>query len=521
MKFMHTKKILAGATSAALAFTVLASGCGKVEKDEDSEKESSSLSIASALSSVTATLENAQKMISGNGDTAYSANMNVEFGAMATTLLGVELQPIDLVSTSKSKNGMFAQELALSYNGTQAVSMNLLFDNAQKTGYVQVPELSKGYIMANESDLNSLIADMGITTADVSGFLADAETTDMTAASAELAESIEKMIPEYVDFILEQLPEGKATDDLNETIGDVKVSLTAKEAELSDSQAIEIAIKVLEKAKTDEDLLALLDNAQVQEIFTEATGSAFDQTAYETQIQSLIDEMTSEKDTATGETITYTVYYDGKDIAGVSLPMDEGTLKCYTYADGNKFATMLSLLADGDTMEYRFSGTENDSKLNAAGTITYSDGTDTTTMNMEIQDLAVLDNGTFTGTVTASANIPAVGEVSMTATSNSTEKKTDLTAELSYSGQSVVKITFTGEETAASDITLPSSDVYSYSDDAQMQAYAETLDLEGLESNLQTLLGADLFGLLFNTSSDLMNDSTSAYAINDDTTIAS
>ena len=114
-------------------------------------------------------------------------------------------------------------------------------------------------------------------------------------------------------------------------------------------------------------------------------------------------------------------------------------------------------------------------------------------MTFEVEDFKVVDEetGAFKGTMRYSMKADEMS-ASVEFVSKSTAKKTDFEITMDVDGENMMTVTFVGEETKATDVTIPSGQVYDISDEAQMEAYGATVDAEGFTKRLQEILGDDL-----------------------------
>jgi hypothetical protein len=85
----------------------------------------------------------------------------------------------------------------------------------------------------------------------------------------------------------------------------------------------------------------------------------------------------------------------------------------------------------------------------------------------------------------------------ITYTFDCTADKTDVSYNATSAGTDLGTFRVTAQETAASDITVPTGTTYKLTDDNDLTAYIDTMDASGWTESLQEILGDDLYNMLF------------------------
>lgn len=83
------------------------------------------------------------------------------------------------------------------------------------------------------------------------------------------------------------------------------------------------------------------------------------------------------------------------------------------------------------------------------------------------------------------------------AESKSTSKKLDISSDITVNGEKYLSVSITGKETKATDVKIPSGNIYDVTDDAQLEAYGATVDTEKFMEDIKDALGDELYNALF------------------------
>lgn len=484
---MKKRRILASVLAALTALTVTA--CGSVDsstKDTNDEKTNvlreDENDVKDAVKKVGDRVEDTGKTISaalsGELDFAYAGTATLTFGEGLTDEIGTALKPITVTAGTKQKGQKTQADISVAYDSGTLVTLNTVADNEAEIVYVKIPELSDAYIAITPDELKNMLGDEfglnedltelgdGITLDGIEDFLADIDFDALYDDFEEYCQLIEDKIPEGTDG-------GRLTGDINGHSYDYEVV----SYDVKGQVVYDIADAVTQKAKDDQLLKDLFAKFGI-------TGDEYDST---------IEEFTAELKSAEQDDLDKTafvldVYKDGDEVYGFNffIPEDNESVKLVTIADDSTLGIDFSATDDGvETASAKGAFTDDNGTVNGSLAIS-AEGTSAL---IEAEDLKA-EGDLFSGKITAA--IDADGENFVgSLVSASTEDKLDITVTADMNGKNLFVLTLNGEETDASDITLPSGTIYNFNED-DLNAYASSCDLEGFLARLEDIFGDGL-----------------------------
>lgn len=522
-----SKRLLALSVSAVLSASVMLTGCGKAEGDADDKPvkaESIGESASAALNTVGNTASNIYDMITGQTDKAYSGQVKLSIGKPLAEELGLDnIKDIIFTSDVKAKNGNIETVFGLTYGKDEIISADMIRDDKTGNVYVGVEQLSPGYLMVSGETLDAYLSEMADDMFDISLDLTGHEGT-VTEENFEFPEisdeEIEEWLKPYEQAIKDNIPKGKDKDKVSGEIDGVKYSLDVKSYTITGRDAANVLIPVLKQLKQDENILSLIEAYGATE--------GLEISDFKDEVDELIDELENGTDADYADTLDFNVYYQDGNIAGISYKEIEDDdwarrergYEMLWYATETEMCGKYEMTSRGDYKDYpedSFSRTNTvtcsakidngatDVALKIEATDSYDDSP--VKMSFVIDDFQIVDedSGAFTGTVTFSYSEDD-HNLTVTMESKSSSSKLDLSADLKIDGEKYLSVSVTGKETKASDVKIPSKNVYDVNDEAQLEAYGATVDTEKFQKNLKDALGDELYNYLFVGSSSSYYD---------------
>lgn len=486
-----SKRVLALTVSVILSSTALLGGCGSVEGDyEDTagEKKTIKENISTVFSSASNAGETITSALSGETDTAYSAELTVDFGKALTKDAGMDLDTITISSDSKIKNGNAQTVIKGKYGKDTLATADIVRDKETGNIYIGIPELSPAYMMVTgdfvEQQANGLL-DQIEGSVDIS--------TDLTVGGEQLMstdnlpeiseEDLDKMFDTYYNIVIGSFSEPVANGTVSGDIDDVEYKFDKKTLTVTNQEIADMLNKLAETAKNDEIILDLIEQYGAAEgVTVEDFQASIDQALGEMQ-NAEVQDASADID----------LYYQDDEISGFAMTMDGMKVEMFCYMTDSELCAAVNMTNSAEEAQ--------DMKMTLSAE---TDGymTDLTAkldmgeegyMTFEVEDFKVVDEetGAFKGTMRYSMKADEMS-ASVEFVSKSTAKKTDFEITMDVDGENMMTVTFVGEETKATDVTIPSGQVYDISDEAQMEAYGATVDAEGFTKRLQEILGDDL-----------------------------
>lgn len=508
---MLKRSILTPVLSGVLAVAVVGSGV-LYYFDRTSDKEAADDTtvegggIAKVSASVGETVQLASKALKGELDFAYNAEAELRLGDVFTQQLGYEFKPIGVSASTKQKGKKTAADMSFKYDSQDLISLNTVVDNEAQVMYISCPQLSDAYLSASADEFAALMEESGIPmdeALDVVTESMDGMSTGAGVASPDqlldaMAEfdydALAADIEEYWSIIVENCPDGVDNGNISGDINGNSYDYSVKTYEVTAQVVYDIADAVVEKAQNDEFLKDMFLSMGMTEADYDEAISSMTPNADGADLSQVVLELD--------------VYYDGDEAVGFETAVDgEMHVKMISISTDEVNAIDMSL-SDGYGAGVFVVGAvnEQDGKVNGSYEVSIS-GEDVAGLTVTMTDLQAQGN-LFSGSMDfdvyfedGSTTIsPAVS-----LTSNSTADKLDLTLSVSESGTEYGSMTLTGEKTDASDITIPSGNIYTL-DDAGIESYMATCNPDELLTNLETALGTELYNEMFGASDSVYDD---------------
>lgn len=519
-----------------LAVSMLFSACGETEakKDNKDEKKENSVSASEYkfnFSGINDMLDYAKNSFSTlgnslNGDinASVSTDLNVKLGKMLTEEFGYDIGEIAISNNAKVKDSVVANDLTLKYNNKSLASLNCIVDS-EGVGYVKIPELSDDYIKANLIDL--IESETGISLEEImpssDTFAIPEEFEKVFEAFDE--EKISELFETYLGIIEKNIPDSSKGEDFTGKINDLEYTYETKEYKIDGKIAFDCVSELLDEVKNDKEIAALW-NEIVDMQKKEAMDSGYYTDAeieeyypsFETSINEYIEEFKKEKDDlySSDDLMIINVFYDGDRVMGFNTEEDGEKLTIAMIDEKTSFGVGLSVVdvSDDEDEDYTYSvntqigftieGEDGKFDGKLAYTSECSDSDNYTSNNsFELTfdtDVEVVDEktGAFKGDINLGMDIDGT-KAGLTISSNSTADKSDVTYTAKYNDEEVITIGIVNVVTDATDITIPSK-AYDFSNETELNEYSQKCDLEGFLTNLQDVLGEELYDAIFNSS---------------------
>lgn len=494
------KKTLAVATSSSL---ILAGGstvfaAGSYQDTEKAALDKISSDIAASWGDYLKDYQKAQTGSTADITLTVEDTGRALLGALAGGSDFSWLQNVSLNSDVTIKDGIESMASALLLNDSQLCNLNIYMDLAGLAEYIQIPEISEGYIKApmTVSDDSDISAETFSTyfnmLSDMSSVLPDSDT-------------LSTLISRYGNLVIDNLTEGSSTEETVSVEG-ISEDCTAYEGQITANNATDMAEQILTTARDDEEIKSLFDS------WTEAgVGSKDQYTEFQTTVDDLIAELSGDSDdtenTDDGSVIYSRVWVNGEDkIIGREFGMGDGVNEqpIFTWkapSDADNSALLLEFQADDSSITFTGSGISSEGLL--TGDYVFAvDGTET--VDIHVDDLetnpekAGYYNGKFTVTVPesatgdstdseeASASNPLAGfsaEITLKCDAATETSALDLT--LITSGAPIATLSITGgygDGTDTPDLSSVSP-AYNAEDDAEMAEYLKSVNLDTLAAN--------------------------------------
>lgn len=492
----RTRKLLKKVIAVAAASSLIAAGgstvmaAGSYQEAETAAYDKFVSGVASSWEEYLASYQTAQK-----GSNA-KITLNVEdtgralLGAMTGGMDFSWLQSISLDTNTSLQQGLEALTAAVLLNDSKLCDLNIYMDFAKMAEYIQIPDISEGYLVAPMESSDVSISDDSMKLyfnllSDLSSVLPDKDT-------------LSTLLERYGQLVISNMEDGASTDETVSVEG-ISEDCTVYEGQLSEASTVKMLEDIAKTAKDDKEIKSLFDS------WTEAGIATDDQ--YQ-EFQTAVDDFLSDfaDEGADDSTLIYSrIWVNNEDkVVGREIGTVDGaeTTPVFTWkapsADGSS-ALLLEVQADGSSLTLTGSGTSSEGLL-TGDYIFAMDGTET--MDIHVADLETKPektgyyNGKFTLTFPAvdtestdsedTTTNPLAGlavEVNLTSDITTETSQIDLT--LTTSGAALATLSISGgygegPETKDGDSLTPA---YSVDDENDAVEYMKTINWDTLAAN--------------------------------------
>ena len=492
----RTRKLLKKVIAVAAASSLIAAGgstvmaAGSYQEAETAAYDKFVSGVASSWEEYLASYQTAQK-----GSNA-KITLNVEdtgralLGAMTGGMDFSWLQSISLDTNTSLQQGLEALTAAVLLNDSKLCDLNIYMDFAKMAEYIQIPDISEGYLVApmESSDVNISDDSMKLyfnLLSDLSSVLPDKDT-------------LSTLLERYGQLVISNMEDGASTDETVSVEG-ISEDCTVYEGQLSEASTVKMLEDIAKTAKDDKEIKSLFDS------WTEAGVATDDQyQEFQTAVDDLLSDSADEE--ADDSALIYSrIWVNNEDkVVGREIGTVDGaeTTPVFTWkapsADGSS-ALLLEVQADDSSLTLTGSGTSSDGLL-TGDYIFAMDGTET--MDIHVADLETKPektgyyNGKFTLTFPSvdtestdsedTTTNPLAGfavEVNLTSDITTETSQIDLT--LTTSGAALATLSISGgygegPETKDGDSLTPA---YSVDDENDAVEYMKTINWDTLAAN--------------------------------------
>ena len=475
----------------------------------DSYKETEKAAFAKAIQEMGADYAQDLAQI-GDGAVKGNAEIKLSLDDGGKAILGM-LTPVDIswledasMDTKVNLNeGTMIETMDVKVNGTKICTIEYYFDTENSEVYMRIPELNEGYIKMNmeqmtqeaEAEMEEEGMDSSFST---SMDLADAMNSYFsTLDNLPEADALTSILTRYSDIIFDNVTDGENPGTQSSAAGDVSQELTVLEGHVTQAEAQPMFQQILDTAKTDEELKGLIES------WTEAMNDP--EYSYDTFLQAIEDlekDLDGEIDESDTSGFVLRAWVDDNgEVVGREVLADDGEQEesLFSYlctTDGDQRGFSFTMGSDEDSVGLYGSGTLSGDVLSGTYTFT-SGGEDAAVIEVADYDTKAVENGIWKGTYTISgapiededgnSYDPFGGMQLIFTTDGKDENNMEWNLTLAANGVSLGALSITGgnegEDLEAVDFASL-TDVYDFSNDADVQKFGEDVNMDTITANL-------------------------------------
>ena len=490
-----------------------------------------------AKENVTKTIENfcqhyAKTLDRGDSienSSSIDLNLSNEGSTLLNTLSSADISWINSANLSMDnslKKDAAAQSANLYINGVKICTINLLMDSKDSSVYINIPEVSDGYVKANLEDISSKNEDNSSTDSlHVNMQAADILENYFTAKETlPSADALQDIFEKYSEIVIDKLPEGDSSKE-TVTAGDVSEEQDIVTTEIDQKAAADIMEAIYSSAKDDSGLKELFDSFSTDDYTYENFIMSLDDMV--TSLKGDYDKSSDTEDIAPPETESIAegepygealedasefilkTYWNGQDIVGSQLAVEtslgeEAVFKYLETSDGDKKGVLFNI-ADSEGISVEGSGTVSDNKLN--GTYTFSSNNkDMMKINITDHDLSLWKDGNLKGTYELTGTTDGSFDgMDVKLSLDRSETKSECRASLSVHGTYLGALTISSENKDS--VIVPDKDsiekIYDFTSESDVNDFTDSMNMDTVMENL------DKAGMPENWLDNLVNGTNS------------
>lgn len=504
----RTRQILKKAVVTAMGASLVVSGSSTVFA-ASSYKETEKTALANVVSELPGAwddyLENYQKSCEGTKGT-FTLTVEDTGRALAGALMGGTdvswLQSITFDSDITIKDGVEAIVGGLLLNDTKLCDLNFYMDLANMVEYIQIPELSDGYISAPIEGTVTTSEGVAENSQEIMSTYMNA-LSDLSSALPD-SETLGTLLDRYGNIIIDHIEEGSSVEE-SVSVDGISEDCTAYEGTVSEKAVTAMAEGILTAAK---------DDAEIKGLFEQWAGASNGEDQYQ-QFEDAVADALDSIGSADGEVSEDPVFSskvwvnaDNK-IVGREFAVIDGaeTTPVFTWkapSDGDTSALLLEITAEDSSLTLTGSGTTSDGLLNG-DYIFAIDGTEAADINVENLETKPEKAGYYNGTLnvtfpvaeadaantdgeSGAASNPLAGfGLVINLKSDASTDSSSIGLTVTTSGAPIATLTISGGYGDGVDIPdLTSLDkTYDGSDDAAMTEYVANINWDTFLANIK------------------------------------
>lgn len=504
----RTRQILKKAVVTAMGASLVVSGSSTVFA-ASSYKETEKTALANVVSKLpeawNSYLENYQKACEGTKST-FTLTVEDTGRALAGALMGGTdvswLQSITFDSDITIKDGVEAIVGGLLLNDTKLCDLNFYMDLANMVEYIQIPELSDGYISAPIEGTVTTSEGVAENSQEIMSTYMNA-LSDLSSALPD-SDTLGTLLDRYGNIIIDNIEDGSSVEE-SVSVDGISEDCTVYEGTVSEKAVTAMAEGILTAAK---------DDADIKGLFEQWAGASDGEDQYQ-QFEDAVADALDSIGSADGEVSEDPVFSskvwvnaDNK-IVGREFAVIDGaeTTPVFTWkapSDGDTSALLLEITAEDSSLTLTGSGTTSDGLLNG-DYIFAIDGTEAADINVENLETKPEKAGYYNGTLNVTfpvaeadaantdgeseaASNPLAGfGIVINLKSDASTDSSSMGLTVTTSGAPIATLTISGGYGDGVDIPdLTSLDkTYDGSDDAAMTEYVANINWDTFLANIK------------------------------------
>lgn len=439
-------------------------------------------------------------------ESTKSATYKLELGSSAKTMLsmiGIDFsgfESAEISSVGQTKDNTTIGQTKILLNGNDAVTANVYADMNAKEYYLQIPELSDAYLNLSSifqtGSKNNPMQDIMLSIGDY----------------IPTSEQIDALYTTYTDLVVDKLTKVEKSTDTLEADG-ISQKCTVLKVTITGKEFYDVAKTFFETLKTDENIKSILEK-----IDKKAEGA----NSYES-FQNAIDDMLADTENSKDKfessegNVVMDVFVDNSgDIVGRTITITSADGETFTIVShrpesGSKFGYEMSITS-GDTtyLAITGNGTRKGGKMSGEFSVSLDESSNPSTaviasmqdiVTIKIDDLDEdkLDEGYLNGTITLQCNaVAALSTYTLEIKASADKKQSNFAMSILCADDNLATISMEITDAKAPSVEKPKDGdtIYDISNESDMEAFGNSVDLEAFLQDIQTKSGIDFSSYL-------------------------
>lgn len=428
-------------------------------------------------------------------DVAVGDSLKPLIGLLSQDLTNLNNASLEI--NSSIKGDVQNVEVTANVNDKKVATLKSTLNSKKETGYIQIPELSKSYLDYSEgvAELNEEMSSYG---ANMSS------TINELKENLPTPDALTEIITTYSDIAINNISDVDKSSKTIEAEG-IKQKCTALTATIDGDYSYDVALEVLE---------TLADDKNIEDIISSMDEDTYDD--FSSEIEDAITELKDNKSSIKDEfenDMELTFYVNSKgEIVGeavyIEVDDEEINISCVMPQKGSKFGYLLSAeIDDSELLSLTGKGTLKNDVMNGKFDLTINEeyledvseyvSSSESIINIEVIDynMKASKEGNFKGTFKLSSDaITMVSGYEAVLDITSDDKEATIAVTICSGSDEWATITLTSGEGNTIKELKPSDDdsIYSVTDEEDITAYAETIDIDSFAKQLSDATGIDI-----------------------------
>lgn len=400
--------------SVLIVFGVMLCGCKGQQEDSNEKDKNSSNGVAASdtLSLIADVYDGFLAALSNPApvNSAVEMDMTMTFGdqilgqmASSSDMDMSWFESVHLDGLVNTKDGLTKAHFGIGVNDTDIIDAELFWDYEKSTAYLGLPDISNKYV---KIPLEQVMGGPLYGSNPLSQY---GDIADKLPSGTEL----EKVLRRYLTLAFNSLKKPEISET-SLSVGTISQQVTKKNYKINKSDLIDVLLVLLNKAKNDKDLAALVTKLgnvvnEINKKNAQDGGCSYEDQdfakMFKEGIPSAIEELEYQKENLSdGLVLEANLYYNGSEIRGLDITIPDYStpfIKIYDIEKDGHTEFLFNILND---VSIRGSG-ETDGSVVSGSYAFYIEGQHAFDLTLSSIDVKALENGQLKGSASLAVHL--------------------------------------------------------------------------------------------------------------------